>query len=332
MPKVFHAEGERARNRERMFIIDGLLRKGGYPSAQKLAKHCGVSVKTILRDIEYLKAFMSAPFAYNESEKGWYYTDKAFSLPAQFVGRDDMQALLVLGEIVSQYEGTPIAKRMQATYERLAGLFKAEDLEKYQSLAKRICFAPAATRPVKPEIWENILQALMDDQRLELEYQKSGTGPVAKRRFDAFGLIVRDRDWYLYGYCHLRKCRLTLALPFIRKAELVDDYFDLPKEFDLKQYAKSGFQGLQSDGQPEHEVILRFAPDVAVLAASKPMSAEQKEKTESSGHLRVSFLTTAIFRVEREVLAWGDKVEVLAPKELREKVAEVVRGMGRIYK
>ena len=87
----------------------------------------------------------------------------------------------------------------------------------------------------------------------------------------------------------------------------------MPKGFDLRKYTEAGFQGLQSDGMPDREIVLRFCPEVAESVSARPWSHHQKAIKESSGHLRISFQTSALFRVEREVLSWGDKVEVLKP-------------------
>ena len=45
-------------------------------------------------------------------------------------------------------------------------------------------------------------------------------------------------------------------------------------------------------------------------------------KRERDGHAVVSFKASALFQVEREVLRWGDKVEVVAPAVLRKQVRE----------
>jgi len=38
-------------------------------------------------------------------------------------------------------------------------------------------------------------------------------------------------------------------------------------------------------------------------------------------------LTMGVFQVEREVLSWGDKVEVMAPAQLRQRVRDIAKVM-----
>ena len=122
MPKVYHTDGERAGHRERVFVLDARISRGDYPSYAVLARHCGVSEKTIQRNLEYMRDIMYAPLEYDSTEKGWHYTDKTFSLPAQFGSKHDLQALLVLGEVISQYASTPLGES-GVLFAGLVGIF-----------------------------------------------------------------------------------------------------------------------------------------------------------------------------------------------------------------
>ena len=323
MPKVYHREGERAGPRERLFVLDARIRRGDYPSYTKLSKHCGVSAKSIQRDLEYMRDFMYAPLEYDSARKGWHYADTTFSLPAQFGSKHDLQALLVLGQAISQYASTPLGANMKEAFERVLALYKNEETASLKGLSSRIRFARLPGAPISDAVWKAIVTALQFDQRIDLDYAKGGREPIVTRRFDPYGLIVRDRDWFLYGYCHLRKAPLTLSVPFIKRAALLDEYFDLPKGFDLESYIRSGFQGLRADGKKEHKIVLRFAKEVADLVAVRPIAYDQKVEREKSGQLKISFKASALFQVEREIFYWGDKVEVLEPDELRREIKAI---------
>ena len=122
-----------------------------------------------------------------------------------------------------------------------------------------------------------------------------------------------------------------LYFPYIQKAALLDDYFDLPKDFKLAEYARAGFQGLHTEGKERHKVVLRFAPEIANIVAMHRFAHDQTLKREASGHAVVTFQASALFQVEREVLSWGDKVEVLAPAVLRQRVRDVAKAVYERY-
>jgi len=324
-------DGEALSMLARMFVIDGRIRKGDYPSQSALAKLCGVSQKTIQRDLQYLQFSIGAPLMYDSSEKGWHYEDKGFFLPAQFASKHELQALLVLGETLSQYEGTPLGESMQEAFEMVMSLVKSEDAPKLKRLSRKIHFASLPAAPIGADVWKAVLAALQHEQRLELEYRKGGRAPDVRRQFDIYGLIVRNRDWFLYGYCHLRKHCLTLALPFVTRALLMDEYFEIPDGFSLDAYVRSGFQGLQADGIPAKKITLRFTPEFAGVLASRPLTSDQTIQHEADGHVRVTFNASALFQVEREVLNWGEAVEVLEPPELRERLRVITTNLASRY-
>ena len=200
-----------------------------------------------------------------------------------------------------------------------------------RAFARRVCFVSAPPPKADLETWGAILKALQTDQRLEIQYRKGGSGEPSVRKFDPYGLIVRNRAWFLYGYCHQHQTTLTLFVPYICGVRLLEDYFDLPANFDLGEYTRKGFMGLQG-GASTRKVVLRFAPDAADAVLTAPFVADQKTTREPSGHLRVVFETNALFQVQREVLRWGSAVEVLSPKALREDISETARDMAGMYR
>lgn len=59
-----------------------------YPNAQRLAERFGISHRQAQRDMDYLRRELGAPIAYDNSRKGFYYT-QAFVLPVLFSSDND---------------------------------------------------------------------------------------------------------------------------------------------------------------------------------------------------------------------------------------------------
>jgi predicted DNA-binding transcriptional regulator YafY len=319
----------------RMQELVARLRHGDYPSPPLLAEWLGTCAKTIQRDLMDMRDKLGWPVQYDRARKGWHLTEKGFYLPLAFASKEDLQAIMVLGELVSQYGDTPLGESMQSAFTRLLDLIKGEesDLERVRAFARRVCFVGAPAKRFSHEIWKEIITALQTDERLEIEYRKGGSGQPTWRKFDPYGLIIRNREWFIHGYCHTRKCPLTLFVPYITQTRLLsEDYFDLPPGFDLSAYTSAGLMGLQAGSEPTRTVVLRFSPDAAGAAESAPFMADQKIESESSGHLRVSFKTNALFQLRRELMRWAADVEVLEPEELRNGVKDAVEAMRELYK
>ena len=59
-----------------------------YPNAQRLAERFQISHRQAQRDMEYLRRELGAPIAYDNSRKGFYYTEP-FALPVLFATDND---------------------------------------------------------------------------------------------------------------------------------------------------------------------------------------------------------------------------------------------------
>jgi proteasome accessory factor B len=278
-----------------------------------------------------MKFNMSCPLEYDAHRKGWHYTDAGFFLPLVFASGTEFQAIKVIGELVAQYDGTPLGDMMEKALERVLSLFKDSDAHAVRQLTERICFAGLPTIPIDPDVWAAVLTALQRDQRLKLQYRKGGNDPAVERLYDPFGLIVRGRDWFLHGFCHLHGKRSNLYLPYVKAAMAVDEYFDLPKDFSLREYTKAGFHGLQSNEREMHKVVLRFIPEMASVMEMHRFAHDQTVKRDSRGHAVVTFRASALFQVEREVLSWGGKVEVIGPPALRDRMRQVIGDLRKTY-
>lgn len=73
-------------------------------------------------------------------------------------------------------------------------------------------------------------------------------------------------------------------------------------------------------------VIWRFAPSAAAAAREFEFHPDQVVTEEPDGALRVAFTASGWVEMAWHLYQWGDKVEVIAPGELRELVKGHQRG------
>lgn len=332
MQRILHQYGDYAHPLPRIHLLDERLRRGDCPALADLARDLGVSPRTLQRDCDFLRYSLGAPLVYDRARGGWRYDRPGFFVPLLFADREDLSALLILGQALAPHAGSPLGTRLDAAYHKLLAVFKGEDSPALRAFVRRFCFAAAPGVAIDPGVWQALMVALQRNQRLGVEYQKRGRGPVVARDFDAWGVIVRLRDWFVHGWCHLRGRETTLFLPWVRRARLLDGVsFEVPPRFDLAAHARSGFQAVSAAGAPAERVVLRFAPEAAGVAEGVPLAHRQRVVHERDGGVRVEFETSALFQVEREVLSWGAAVEVLAPSGLRARVAGVAEAVAARY-
>ena len=129
-------------------------------------------------------------------------------------------------------------------------------------------------------------------------------------------VVARDR-----GIGEMR----TFKLERITRAEQTGETYQIPATFDVNQYL-AGAWGIFHSGEPT-EVRLRFYPPAVERVRESTWHPSQQLTEGPQGAVDMTVTVTGTIEITPWILGWGDAVEVLAPPELRDKIAEIGRGM-----
>jgi proteasome accessory factor B len=134
---------------------------------------------------------------------------------------------------------------------------------------------------------------------------------------------------YLIGYDAQTKQVRTFKAERVQQAELTQERFEVPAEFDLAERLRHAW-GI-SDEQVV-EVRLRFHdPLAAARARESQWHPSQQEELRPDGTLDLTFRVGGLLEITPRVLSWGAAVEVLSPPQLRRSVAESARAQAALY-
>lgn len=86
----------------RLLKIERIIRSCGYPSRERLAREVGVCVKTVQRDLTYLKRQLEAPLHFDAGKKGYTFTEAGWFLPAIRITMSDIQTLRDVSRFLRQ--------------------------------------------------------------------------------------------------------------------------------------------------------------------------------------------------------------------------------------
>ena len=114
-----------------------------------------------------------------------------------------------------------------------------------------------------------------------------------------------------------------LALYRIRAAELIDTMADVPADFDLQPYARSGAFGFLDEGPIE--LVLRMQRPAAQHLHETPLSADQRFADDGPEHVRIHATVDLTSQLRWWILGFGNQVEVLGPNRLRDEIFHSVR-------
>lgn len=160
--------------------------------------------------------------------------------------------------------------------------------------------------------------AILRRQRLHFDYHKPGGGPAQPRRADPLGLARVNGVWLLLAHDHDRNAGRTFRLERIENARPSGETFERPSGLEFRP-----------DPAAERRAIgvrLRFAPEHARWVRERPSFFQTQVHDGPDGHT-ITLQVRQLDDVLPWVLSWGARVQVLAPPELLERVRAEAQAM-----
>jgi predicted DNA-binding transcriptional regulator YafY len=310
----------------RLAVLDREIRSGRTPNAFSFAKEYGISRRTVARDLELLRE-RGAPIEYDPAANGYVYTDRSWQLPAMEVSEGELLQLLVAERMAAQYRGTPIAKNLEALFEKLFTALPDTVSVDPGYVSDEMSFHGVPARAVDEKVWTTVLRALRSLRVLRMKYSPVGTTKAETRDVEPVHMACIADEWYLVAHCRERCGLRHFSIARIKEAEVLKTTY-APHDFDPAAYFANRFGRYIGPPGETYQVAVRFSASAAPWINERTWHPKQKITKSRDGGVTLSFPAPALYEVKRWVLSWGAEAEVIRPKELRDEVAEEVRRMA----
>jgi predicted DNA-binding transcriptional regulator YafY len=309
----------------RIYFIDQQIASGKYPNVNNLAREYEVGVATIYRDIEYMRYMLRAPIEYCAKNRGWFYTEKTFRLPARFAAASDMLALGMAKTLLSLYRETPLYDSAKRLLDDItAPLTKDDSGVIHPWYENRIIVPPVASAPVEPVLWDCIISAMRENRLITFEYCGTWDEGYHTRLVRPYQLIFDNGVWFLYGYAEERSAVRMFNLLRMQNAALTSETFKLPENYDYVAQTDGSYFGVFVG--EKYRFRIAFGTISGRLVKERKWAADQEiEETENG--IVIEFTSTQYDRVLEWILSRGMDAYPLEPAVLVEEWEMHVRGM-----
>lgn len=314
----------------RLNYIQNLLygNRHGLSSAE-LARSCGVSVRTIQRDIACLGV---PPYNVPLLPRGRrWFLDGPYQPPlsALRLTLPEATALFLAARLLGRTsdENNPfvtaaLAKLAAVLPERMAEHVRATLIEE----------GGPAVDDLYVRAFDVMTSAWATSRKVRFSYQAATSAHIHTYILSPYFIEPSAPSYaaYIIGYeeTYFRAVR-TFKLERVRAAELTDDRFSMPTEFDITEFLSSAWGIMGGEGTVE--VRLLFAPQARRRVKESLWHRSQAVLDTPDGGCELRVRVNRPLEMISWVLGWGGKVEVLAPEELRQRVAEEAGKMAREY-
>ena len=169
-----------------------------------------------------------------------------------------------------------------------------------------------------------IIEAMQKNVELQIDYQRyEGEQEEHLQEFhiQPFALKVFNRRWYLLGFIKEKNALRIIALDRILDLKVLKTSFELPKDFDARKHFANVVGIYVNDDQPITKVKIRTYGVQADYLRSTPLHKSQSEGRSKHGEFaEFTYRLCVTPELISQLLAMGEKVEVLEPEELREEI------------
>ena len=307
---------EKADRGARILKIQTLLQ--GNPqglATGEIARRTGVNPRTTYRDIRALEA-MNVPIYEDRGriliDPNYFIAPVKFTLP---------QAMALLMGVRLMHRHTDEADPDVAdAFTKLAAVLPAPVAEYVHATVRQMAERPP--NPTYSRVLQTIALSWAGRKAVRIWYPGSNH-EVKPRIIEPYFLepsLIGHSSYVVARDRGLNEMR-TFKLERITRAEQTSEAYQVPQDFDVNRYLE-GAWGIYHSGEPV-EVRLRFYPPAAARVRESIWHPSQQLSDGPNGSVVMTVKVTGTIEITPWILGWGDAVEVLAPPDLREKVAAI---------
>lgn len=294
-------------------------------------KETNVSRRTVQLDIQMMrsdKLGYNAPIVVYE-KKYYKYETPGYSITDIPITENDMNILSETVEMLKQFKDFSLFSELGGIIQRLEDRVYTE-----KSKSSSIIHLDKNENLRGLNYLDNLYQAILNKICLKIKYQSFKAKAPSEIILHPFILKEFNNRWFVVGRKHEVSSMLTLALDRIYDIEYALDVDYTNEKFNGDEYYKNTYGVSVLNADSIQEIILKLDRYNAPYVLTKPFHHSQKVVEElPEGEVIISLQLHINFELERLILGFGEGIEVLKPRRLRNRIQQkLARALERYDK
>ncbi len=323
----------------RLLAILLSLRVHGQVSAAQLAAEHEVSLRTIYRDFDSLSA-AGVPVYSVRGRSGGYRLVEGFRGTVSSLSDDEAGALAFAG-LPGPAAELGLGSVLAAAQLKLLAALPAELRTRASEVGERFLLdAPGwLAEPETPPLLATVADAVWTERELSVRYQRTGRSGPVERTLAPLGLVLKAGHWYLVaapseGGRTVAAAR-TYRVSRVLVASASEQKFIRPDGWTLDSFW-SEYQASYARRLYQQRASVRLGPraqQLSFLLGRIPaaVAAAEASEPDARGWVQTQVPIESVEHGLHALLQLGDEVEVLAPDELRQRIAAAARTLAARY-
>lgn len=284
-----------------------------------------ITKRTVQRDLNALSAVFPLVSDQRDRTFGWSWDKNAptFDLPG--IAQGEALTLLMARAYLGSLLPKSMSDQLQPLFQLAKQKLKSEQGRQADRWLKNIRVIPAS-QPLlipesRPDVEQGVHAALLKEHQCSICYE-SRQG-VKDYVVNPLALVMRGPLTYLIATIKTYPDLRILAMHRIRSVDVIPEKAIRPVGFDLDTYLDSGaFGWVRQPG--EIALKVRFQKEAGQHLRETRLAANQQVIELPDGRLEVTARIPETEQLVWWLLGFGDQVEILQPRALRERVARTL--------
>ena len=304
------------------------LQAGKSYTVDDLSKIFGMSQRTIFRDLQELQA-IGVPFHY-DARTGGYMIEPEFFLPPVNLSLQEALSLLLVAYKVGDQVRFPYKNSALLAALKVEIKLSAKIRQYCNTVLRNISIrvSPQALflhSASLDKTFAQLLQAIVKKRKVNIRYQSLFEGAIIDVELSPYHLLYNNQLWYVLGRSSSHRRIRSFKLNRIRELKTTDRYFVDGENFNVQDYFGKAWSMIP-EGQL-YNIKLKFLPEVVNEVAEVQWHSTQDVTFEEDGSAIIEFRVDGLNEIIWWILSYGDKVQVLSPRILRQRIIKIAQRM-----
>ncbi len=318
------------RNPGRRYYIDDLIEACSNSIYEFTGTDIGIKRRQVLEDIKFM-----------ESEQGWNiplerirdghrvyfrYEDKNFSINNQPLNETEENQLKEALLTLSRFKGMPQFEWVDEISARLdSGLGLSHNADKIIEFDQNNYLK--GLEHITP-----IYNSILYKKAINIDYKSFKQDASQAIVFHPYFLKQYNNRWYVFGRNDLSQFIMNLALDRITTIHESKKKFIPNKSVDFNEYFEDIVGVTLNNEEVVQNIVLKVSNALFPYIQTKPIHGSQKVKEQGASHMLITLDLIPNYELETMILSYGEGMELLQPKSLRDKIKKRVELLNKNYK
>ena len=301
---------------DRLTAILTQIQSKRWVKAHEIAARFDITIRTVYRDIRALEE-AGVPII-SEAGKG-YSLLEGYRLPPVMFTREEALSFIVAEKLIENITDKESGKHFTSALFKIKSVLKSSEKDVLDLISPQVeVISRINPLEEKDSFLHTIISSLSAKQVLCLEYVSFEKNEVTDRLVEPVGIYYSFEQWYLIGWCRLRKGYRTFRLDRIKTIKIANETFDTSHP-SLKDYLEK-----VKHEQNLTKVVLNVDHSVMKYFEIQKYNWGFVMEKDCGEHMELTFMTSSIDGFARWALMMGDYIKVQEPLKLTSLIKELL--------